>query len=132
MIVVDASIVVDLLLDHETTAEPIWKRFRGARGQLAAPHLIDAEVTQVLRRFVLQHKLEAGRAMQAIEDFLALPITRYAHAPFLARAFALRDNVTAYDALYLVLAESLDAPLLTRDAALAHVPGHDAKVEIIA
>lgn len=71
------------------------------------------------------------RALVAIEDFWALPICRYPHRPLLERAFGLRNNATIFDALYLVLAEGLDAPLLTRDQALANIPGTSAKIELI-
>ena len=73
-----------------------------------------------------------ARAEQALQDFLALGLTRYPHVPLLARAFELRDNATVYDALYLALAEALGATLLTRDAALGVVPGHRARVEVLA
>jgi predicted nucleic acid-binding protein len=93
--------------------------------------LLDAEVGQVLRRLVASRALSAPRARDALDDLAALPIQRFAHGPLLARAFDLRHNTTIYDALYLVLAEGLRAPLLTRDRALASIPGHRAKVVVL-
>lgn len=75
--------------------------------------------------------MDAERARGAIEDLGALPLVRYPHAPLLARAFELHANATLYDAICLVLAEALDAPLLTCDAALARVPGHAARVQVV-
>jgi len=131
VIVLDASVVVDLLLDSPGSADKIRKRIRAERNGLAAPQLLDAEVGQVLRRFVLASRLSDVRAQQAIEDLTALPIRRYPLLPMLSRAFALRANATVYDALYIVLAEGLDARLLTRDVALAALPGHRARVEVV-
>jgi len=131
VIILDASVVVDLLLDLPPYAEQIATRLTAEAPGLAAPHLLDAEVAQVLRRHVLRGELATEFAEAALDDLIALPIVRYPHAPLLARAFALRENATVYDALYLALAEGLDAPLLTRDAALAQIPGAKAQVEVI-
>lgn len=131
MIVLDTSVVIDLLLDLPPFSSLIAQRIAISSPELYAPYLIDVETAQVLRRFALRGDISSERASQALTDFLALPIQRYQHVPLLERAFALRDNVTMYDALYLVLAEGLNAPLLTRDKALANVPGHKAKVEVL-
>lgn len=131
MIVLDATIVVDLLLALPPHAETIAARIARSAPQLAAPHLLDAEVAQVLRRFVLSGELGPSAAREALDDLQSLPITRYPHAALLPRAFELRDNATIYDALYLVLAEALDAPLWTRDVALSQIPGAQAKVEVL-
>jgi len=130
VIVLDASAVVDLLLNLPPRAEVVRERIAREAPDLHAPHLIDAEIAQVLRRYVLREELPPADARSALEDLAGLPIERYPHAPFVGRAFALRDNTTVYDALYLVLAETLEAPLLTSDAALARVPGHRARVEL--
>ncbi len=132
MIVLDASVVVDLLLGIQPHARAITARVRDEAPDLAAPHLMDAEVGQVLRRFVLAGRVDGTRAELALEDLAALPLVRYPHARLLPRALELRDNATVYDALYLALAEGLGAPLLTRDAALGEVPGVRARVEVIA
>ncbi len=96
-----------------------------------APHLLDAEVGQVLRRFVFRGIVDANRASQALQAFVLLNVTRYPHTWLLSRAWGLRDNCTVYDALYLTLAEALGAPLLTCDRRLAAVPGHGASVDVI-
>jgi predicted nucleic acid-binding protein len=98
---------------------------------LHAPHLIDVEVAQALRRYSLAEKLHPARGLTALEDFAGFRLIRYPHTLFLPRIWELRRNVTAYDAAYLALAEALDAPLLTRDAALAHSSGHHARIEMI-
>jgi len=130
VIVVDASAILEVLL-----ASPHATRIGNvlfARGQtLHAPHLIDLEVAQVLRRFVLSGELAADRGEEALEDMLDLPLTRYPHAEFLTRIWELRRNLTAYDAAYLALAEALDASLVTRDARLGSAPGHSARVDVV-
>lgn len=132
MIVLDASAVLDLLLNLEPHAASIRRRvFEEAPGLLTL-HLLDAEVGQVLRRHVRRNELSVSRAKAALDDLTALPLQRYPLLPLLNRAFELRDNATVYDALYIVLAESTEAPLLTRDARLAAVPGHSAIIEVIA
>ena len=131
MIVLDASVVIDLLLDVSPYAKPIAERIATESPELFAPYLLDVEVGQVLRRYVLRGEIPAARALSALEDLIALPVHRYPHAILLKRAFELRDNVTLYDAIYLALAEALGAPLLTRDAALAKAPGIAAKVELV-
>jgi len=132
VIVLDASVVVDFLLDLPPHAEIIAARIQAEAPALAAPHLLDVEVAQVLRRHCLGGAIEPSFAQAALEDLAALPITRYPHIPLLIRAFALRDNVTLYDAVYLVLAEALGVPLLTRDRALTTVPGYDGVAELVA
>jgi predicted nucleic acid-binding protein len=95
---------------------------------LHAPHLIDVEVAQVLRRLELAKVLEEARAKQALEDLGDLRLVRHPHADLLDRVWSLRRNLTAYDALYLALSEALDAPLVTTDQRLATAPGHEARV----
>ena len=95
---------------------------------LHAPHLIDLEVAQTLRRLVLGG-LMVQRADDALNDLVQLPVVRYPHHPFMARIWQLRSNVTAYDAAYLALAEFLNAPLLTLDARLSRASSR-AAVEV--
>ena len=130
MIVLDASAVLDLLL---RTPEGLLLEGRiFAPGEtLHAPHLIDVEVARVLRRYTMLGDLSALRAGQALDDLADLPISRYPHYLLLPRIWELRDNVTAYDAAYIALAEALPAPLLTRDRSLASAPGHAAAVELV-
>ncbi|MEP6862770.1 MAG: type II toxin-antitoxin system VapC family toxin [Deltaproteobacteria bacterium] len=132
MIVVDASIVVDLLLGLPPHDATIARLLLAEAPNLFAPHLLDAEVAQVIRRHVRAGGIDAGDAVATLVALGALPIVRHPHLPFLERAFELRDNVTIYDALYLVLAETLGATLVTRDRALASVPGVRARVRVIA
>lgn len=131
MIVVDASIIVDLLLDVTPYSQIITNRIKEESPNIFAPHLIDAEVAQVLRRFDMRGIISASRAGSALEDLLKLPIIRYPHAPFIERAFSLRHNVTIYDALYLVLAEALEVPLLTCDHAFTQISNVNVEVELI-
>ncbi len=131
MTVLDASVVVDLLLRSTRDFDAVAARIAAEAPRLAAPHLLDAEVAQVLRRFVRSGDLSPSRATEALIDLDGLPVTRYPHLPLLRRAFSLRENATIYDALYLTLAEALGGPLLTRDRALASVPGHRVRVEVL-
>lgn len=130
MIVIDASVVTEWLIRGRSISSAA---IEGGPEQLAAPHLLDAEVCHALRRHVLIGLSTAERARAALRVLMASPIRRFPHAHLLPRAFQLqlRDNATAYDALYLALAETLDARLLTRDAALARVPGVRARVEVL-
>lgn len=96
-----------------------------------SPHLIDVEVTQGLRRLVRAGEVSADRAAEAIEDLIDLDLHRHAHLDLLTRSWKLRDNVTAYDAMYIALAEALDATVVTCDTPLAKTPGHRAHIEVI-
>ncbi len=110
----------------------IEERIFAPNETLHAPHLLDLEVAQVLRRYCLAGDLEPARAEEALADLTALGIDRYSHELFLARIWELRHNITAYDAAYIALAEELSAPLLTADRRLAEAPGHSAVIEVLA
>ena len=97
---------------------------------LHAPHLVDLEVTQALRRYVRTGIIPADRGAEALADLGDLPLTRYPHQVLLPRIWELRHGLTAYDAAYLALAEVLDAPLITRDRALANASSR-VRVELI-
>jgi predicted nucleic acid-binding protein len=130
VIVVDASVLLEVLL-NTPAASSIAARLFADGETLHAPHLIDLEVAQVLRRYARSGDLDDQRGVQALADLADLPLARYPHDVFLARIWELRDNVTAYDAAYIALAEALDAPLLTRDAALASPTIHRARVDLL-
>jgi predicted nucleic acid-binding protein len=129
LIVVDASAVVELLL-ATPPGRLVFDRVFEREESLHAPELLDLEVAQVLRRFERGGSLVAARAEEALEDLAALPLERYSHRALLPRAWPLRSNLTLYDAAYVALAELLEAPLLTCDAALARSP-HGARVEVV-
>jgi predicted nucleic acid-binding protein len=130
LIVLDASAVIELLLNTDRGGL-VAQRISDPAESLHAPHLLSVEVAQVLRRFVLSNSVEPEIAVAALEDLAALDVARYEHEPFLGRVWDLRENMTAYDAVYLALAEMLDAPLLTFDERLAAAPGHAAEVEVL-
>jgi predicted nucleic acid-binding protein len=129
VIVVDASAMLEVLLQTGAAAQLEARLFGG--DTLHAPHVLDLEVAQVLRRYERAGELNARRGQDALDDLEAFVIERYPHHLFLPRIWSLRHNATAYDACYLALAEALGAPLLTTDARLASVPGHDAQVEVV-
>jgi predicted nucleic acid-binding protein len=129
VIVVDASAVVELLLQLDA-AEVLMDRLFLSGESLHAPQLLDVEVTQVIRRYARAGDLTPARGAEAVRDLADLPITRHGHLPLLDRMWQLRNNATAYDAAYIALAEALDAVLVTRDAALARVPGRCLSVEV--
>jgi predicted nucleic acid-binding protein len=118
VIVLDASAAIDWLL-QTAAGQQIGSRIYSRRESLHAPHLLDLEVAQVLRRLVREGSVSAPRADQAIQDLLDLRVTRYPHFVFLPRIWRFRDNFSAYDAAYLALTEKLGATLITRDARLA-------------
>lgn len=130
MIVVDSSAVIEVLLRTES-ALAVERRIFASGETLHAPHLLDLEVAQVLRRYCMAGEMDPERGREAVDDLADFPIRRYPHDLFLTRIWELRDNLTSYDAIYVALAELLPAPLLTRDARLASAPGHDAIIELI-
>jgi predicted nucleic acid-binding protein len=129
MIVLDASAAVDWLL-QTSAGQSIEKRIYSRNETLHAPHLLDLEVTQVLRRLVQQGVVPVHRANEAVRDLLDLRITRYPHVVLMPRIWQLRHNFSAYDAAYVVLAEKLGAALATRDGRLASSSGHGALIEL--
>jgi predicted nucleic acid-binding protein len=129
MIVLDASAAVDWLL-QTPAGQSIEKRIYSRNETLHAPHLLDLEVTQVLRRLALQGAVPVRRADEAVRDLLDLRVTRYPHAVLLPRIWQLRHTLSAYDASYIVLAEKLGATLVTLDARLASASGHAAAIEL--
>ena len=129
MIVLDASAAVDWLL-QTTAGQRIENRIYSRNETLHAPHLLDLEVTQVLRRLARQGVVSLRRANEAVRDLLDLRITRYPHTLLVPEIWQLRHNFSAYDAAYIVLAEKLGAALVTRDAQLASASGRTTTVEV--
>jgi predicted nucleic acid-binding protein len=129
LIVLDSSAAVDWLLQTPPGLR-IERRIFSRRESLHAPHLIDVEVGQVLRRLAREGTISTNRAAQAVRDLMDLRLTRYPHFVLLPRIWQLRNNLSAYDAAYVALAEKLAAPLLSRDAGLSAAPGHKASVEL--
>jgi predicted nucleic acid-binding protein len=130
VIVVDASALIELLL-RTPRAQAVADRLLTAEQSLHAPHLVDVEIAQVLRRYLRVGALSAARAKQALDDLSALPMDRHPHTDLLSRIWQLRDALTAYDAAYVALAEALRAPLLTCDGKLARAHGHKAQIELV-
>lgn len=129
MIVLDASAVIDWLL-RTPAGQRIEQRIYSGSESLHAPHLLDLEVAQVLRRLLREGIISALRASEVVDDLLALRLTRYPHFLFLPRIWLLRHNLSAYDAAYVTLAESLNATLLTRDAHLLEACGRKVRTEL--
>ncbi len=128
MIVVDSAAVVDALTTVAGSGE---LRAELAAEELHAPTLLDFEVVSALRGLTLGGHLSPARATDALTDFDALPIQRWhSAAPLRLRAYNLRENLSAYDATYVALAEALQCPLLTRDARLARSSGHDVEIRV--
>ena len=121
MIVVDASVVVAGLLVSGPAGEAARDALRSQDAH--APHLLDVEATSAIRRWVLSGRLTVGEGRASLRDLGDLAVARHAHEPLLDRALDLRDAVSAYDAVYVALAELLGAPLLTADLRLTRAPG---------
>lgn len=131
MIVLDASVVANLVGDDGLAGERARATVRGSDGFVAAPDLVDVESVAVFRRRWLHHEMTEARFREAVLDLLALPFPRFPVGRLMTRAFELRDNVTAYDACYIALAEVLDATLVTADARLAAAPGITCDVRVM-
>jgi predicted nucleic acid-binding protein len=127
MIVVDAS-ALDVLL-RIPAARVLEKWLFDPEQTLHAPHLLDVEVAQV-RRYAARGEIDNDRGRAALADLADLPLYRYPHDFLLPHVWDLRNYLTAYDAVYVALAEALDAPLLTRDRHLAAAAGHRARIEL--
>jgi predicted nucleic acid-binding protein len=118
VIVVDASALLEVLLRTPATDDIEARLFEGQQ-TWHAPHLLDVEVTQVLRRYASLGEISEARGREALADLTDFPIRRYPHGFLLTRVWSLRHNFTAYDAIYVALAEALNARFLTRDERLA-------------
>lgn len=130
MIVVDASALLEVLL-RTPAAQAVERRLFDPRETLHAPHLLDVEVAQVVRRYAAAGEIDQDRGRVALADLADFSLRRYPHDFLLPRVWELRDNLTAYDAVYVALAEALDAPLITRDRRLAAAASRHARVELV-
>jgi len=131
VIVVDASALLELLLQTPLGRRIEARLFRD-EDDLHAPHLVDVEVVQGLRRLVRTGEVSPGRAEEAIADLTDLDLLRHPHLDLVGRAWRLRDNISAYDAMYVALAEAIEAPIVTCDGPLAKAPGHRVRIEVVA
>ncbi|MCO7219759.1 type II toxin-antitoxin system VapC family toxin [Klenkia sp. PcliD-1-E] len=129
MLVVDAGVLVPAVLDDGATGRRVRSRLGGEA--LAVPELADLEVVSVVRRQVLRRAVTPDRAGRALAHLADLPAARHGHRPFLDRCWELRDALTAYDAVYVALAEVLGATLLTADERMARSPGPRCPVEVV-
>lgn len=129
MIVLDASAAVEWLL-RTPAGQDISRSIYSRRESLHSPHLLDLEVTQVLRRQVREGRISPRRADEVVHDLIRLKLRRYPHVALLPKIWELRRTLSAYDAAYVALAETLRAALLTHDARLAAAHGHNAKIEL--
>jgi predicted nucleic acid-binding protein len=129
VIVLDASAAIEWLI-RSPTGTKLDRRLFSLPIALHAPHLLDVEIAQVLRRYVRERIMTAARGEQALQDLHDLPLHRYPHDFLMQRVWELRANLTAYDAVYVALAEALDAPLITCDRKISLASGHRATVEV--
>lgn len=129
MIVVDASVLAPALADDDRDGDRARDRLRGE--QLAAPQLIDLVIASILRRAVRAKRLDARRSEQALIDLAVLPLQRAPHLPLLARVWELRDNLSAYDAAYVALAEALGTVLITADGRVDRAAGIRCEVDVL-
>jgi predicted nucleic acid-binding protein len=129
MLVVDASVLYEVIADAKH-AEAV-RVYLSADPDHAAPHVVDAEVLGAIRRDAMLGRLDGTAAHQAIEDLRDWPGERYGHTALLERAWELRASVRSWDALYVALAEALEAPLLTLDRRLARVPRLGCRIDVV-
>lgn len=130
MIVLDASVVVELLL-ATPTGRAVESHVTRPDENVNVPHLLSVEVTHALRRLMHTGTVADLEARQALAALQRLPAFRWQHEPLLSRVWELRHSLSAYDAVYIALAELLDATLLTTDARLGRSAGHRARVEVV-
>jgi len=130
VIVVDASVLAEILL-RTPAAEAIERRLFDFDQKLHAPHLLDVEIAHVVRRYSAMTVISAEQGRAALVDLAEFPLRRHAHTLLLQRVWELRNNLAAYDAIYVALAEALNVPLFTRDRRLASAASAHTKIELI-
>jgi predicted nucleic acid-binding protein len=128
VLVVDTSAVLDAIAADESAPGLIARL--SDDGDLHAPHLVDVEVLDALRRMTMRGEISDDRAADARSDYADTALLRYPHKPLADRIWELRHNLSAYDAAFVALAEALGAPLVTCDARLASARGHGAAIEL--
>lgn len=131
MIVIDASVLANVLADDGADGQRARAELRSA-GEISAPDLVDVETVAVLRKRWLAKTISTRRFASAVDDLEAMAIDRYPTLRFMRRAYEVRENVTAYDASYIALAEVLGCELLTGDARLAKAPGTRCAIRLLA
>jgi len=122
MTVLDASVVVDALVAGSGRGDAARARLSDL-DTLAGPYLLDAEFLSALRALVRREEISGSVAQRARTQFAMLPVDRYPFAPFEGRIWQLRDQLTAYDAWYVALAEMLGTEFVTADARLRRARG---------
>ncbi len=127
MIVVDASALVDWLLQAPRRGSGVAERMRAGQS-VQTLDLAYVEVVSALRRKVTRGDLGVRRARLALDDLADTPLHSYPAAPLAGRIWKLRATLSAYDAAYVALAEALDTPLVTTDTRLARSSGHRARI----
>ena len=131
MIVIDASVLANVVGDDGPDGRRCRSELR-LTGDVAAPDLIDVETVSVLRRRWQSGTMTARRFRAALDDLESIEIDRYPTLPLMRRAYALRANLTSYEAAYVALAEALDCELLTGDKRLARAPGPRCPIRVVA
>lgn len=127
MIVLDASVVVELVTNG-SLADSLRRDLATRSDSFLIPHLLDVEVASAFRKLSAVQGIDSHRSEQLLAELAALPAERYSHLPLLRRMWELRHNFTAYDAVYISLAEATDAILYTTDTKLSK--GHRARVRL--
>jgi predicted nucleic acid-binding protein len=125
VIVIDASAAVLGLLNDSDARATL------AEDAVVCPHLVDSEVAHALRSQVLRGGIEVAAAERALAVWSRLGLQRVGVSGLLDRIWQLRDNLTAYDASYVAVAEALEAPLVTADARLARAPGPRCPITVV-
>ena len=130
MIVIDASVLANVVGDDGIDGRRARTELRAA-GDLAAPDLVDVETVAVLRKRWIAGSISDGRFASAVGDLEDIDLDRYPALRFMRRARELRANVTAYDAVYVALAEILSCELWTADQRLASAPGPKCAIRVL-